>query len=185
MIKELIDECKLQQHNKTVANTFVGSLEPRVIDHIYSKNNKKPHVIEDGGHLGNYNYHSALVTTIKESANMKTRTISDKEYQKSFELNKTNKFEKRDKDFMKMFQCKGDSKSSHWRNKELFRLQVKENYFIIKCCLCEFKPSSSFSRVAMINSMQQHFKKLHLRKYSKESIEDIKSLLDLLGFNLE
>ena len=91
LIGDLLIKCKLQQHNKHIINSsFVGIGDGRVIDHVYSKIDKKPYKIKNGGHLGNYIYHSAFVTTIKESANVITSTIFDKEFQKSFELSETN-----------------------------------------------------------------------------------------------
>ncbi len=56
----------------------------------------------DGGHLGYYNYHSALVTTIKGNEKLITSTWYDDEFEKSVELNKTNKFEKR---YLNLWAC--------------------------------------------------------------------------------
>ena len=65
LIQDLLNQCHLQQHNKYIVNNssqFAG----RVIDHVYSHKNKDPYKIENGGHIGKYNYHSALITTLKE-----------------------------------------------------------------------------------------------------------------------
>ena len=138
-----------------------------------------PYKIEDGGHLGNYNYHSALITTIKENEKLITNTSYDDESKKSFESNKTNKIENRDIDFMnKIPQLRGIS--SQWRNKEQYKIIVQNNYFEMKCCSCGFAAALYDTK----RRMKEHFNNRHLRNYSRDKIDDIKSLLELLGFTL-
>jgi hypothetical protein len=174
-IEKFIKKNKLFQHNKEFSNTSINGSE-QIIDHVISRRNNSS--VEYGGHLGEKNYHPALMTTNEYGKDVNSELCNENPIQDSIQDNKKTKVER---DWSKLndirhlsgitrqFRIEENSQPymEFWLHNFMIKFEAKANSFSAKCRLCGwaiYKPTQNFYSNFRMNRGKRTFFRLFSRK---------------------
>lgn len=188
-LKEFINKNpELKQHNKEFRNrTYFDS--DRIIDGIFTSNAECS--VKYGGHIGNENYHPALLSNIKYETSKNKNMNCD--FKNSSNINdKGMTWERNWKDLSNMHSLskmngrtalENMSFMGIWQDNLMIRYEPKNNYFDAKCKICGWTIIKARNVNTSRTSFANHFKK-HMQRFSEMCIQDLLCLFEKLDFKL-